>query len=160
MLWDVGRCIHVIHDRSVNKFERFNIFRTHCSRDSLEEKGNGIFNNATLINLIKSTSKQKTEKFWNWILTEHQSKGFPLWRVVTPCCHVLWYILFSLDGMECWLSKCEASSSFLCDRGKGFIYELLLKRKRKIPWIPHYNDGRVERGDEAEIVCFVRNDRQ
>ena len=27
-------------------------------------------------------------------------------------------------------------------------------------WIEHYNDGRVEGGDEADIVCCVRNDRQ
>ena len=45
--------------------------------------------------------------------------------------------------------KVEALSANLYPREKEISF-----------WIEHYNDGRVEGGDEAEIVCFVRNDRQ
>ena len=50
---------------------------------------------------------------------------------------------------------------FSCTKGRGVICEPLYPREKEISfWIEHYNDGRVEGGDEAEIVCFVRNDRQ
>ena len=64
--------------------------------------------------------------------------------------------------MECWLSKCEASLCFSCTKGsRGVIWEPLYPKEKEISfWIEHYNDGRVEGGDEADIVCFVRNDRQ